>query len=121
MFSHDGKMICSVTGTTIDPKGLESYYLYTDKDGKEHHLCALAYALFDSVLQYGFKFENLPEEAQESFVWEFQGNPETTLFGCDIPIKARRKRDRKKLMKKERDEMNQKWEQAKEMLQNCIE
>ena len=80
MFSHDGKMICSVTGTTIDPKGLESYYLYTDKYGKEHHLCALAYALFDSVLQYGFNFENLPEEAQESFVWEFQGNPETTLF-----------------------------------------
>ena len=49
MFSHDGKMICSVTGTTIDPKGLESYYLYTDKDGKEHHLCALAYALSEPL------------------------------------------------------------------------
>ena len=118
MFSHNGKMVCSVTGTTIDPEGYEGYYTYTDKDGTVHHLCALAYALFDSVLQYGFNFENLPEEAQESFVWEFQGDPETTLFGCAIPIKVRRKRDRKKLIKKEQVEMNHKWEQAKEMLKN---
>tara|TARA_Y100000739_G_scaffold227937_1_gene238492 strand:+ start:1558 stop:1923 length:366 start_codon:yes stop_codon:yes gene_type:complete len=120
MYSHNGKMVCSVTGTTIDPDGYEGYYIYTGKDGTVHHLCALAYALFDSVLQYSFNFENLPEEAQESFVWEFQGNENITLIGCAIPIKARRRKDRKKRLKKQAEEADKKWAEAKEMLKIAL-
>ena len=102
---HDGKMICDVTGTTIDPDSYESFYIYTGKDCKIYHLCALAYTLFDTVLQDGFNFENLPKEAQESFVWEFQGNPDNCLFGGGIRDKAKRRRDHKKLRKKELADM----------------
>ncbi len=127
MYSHDGKMFCSVTGTTIDPSGREGYYFYTDKDGKEHHMCALAYTLFDTVLEDGsFNFENLPEESQKRYVWIFVGNPNNYLFGGVIRDKVKRmkdkeKRERKKLIKKERDEMNQKWEQARKMLKIALE
>ncbi len=127
MYTHDGKMICSATGTTIEPSGYEGYYLYIDKYDTEHHMCALAYTLFDTVLEDGsFNFENLPEEAQKRYVWIFVGNPNNCLFGGEIRDKVKRmkdkeKRDRKKLIKKERDEMNQKWVQAKEMLKNALE
>jgi hypothetical protein len=115
MYTHDGKMVCDVTGTTIDPECYEGFYSY-----KIYHICALAYTLFDSVLQDGFNFENLPKEAQESFVWEFQGDPDNCLFGGSIRDKSKRNRDRIKLHKKEVADMNNKWDEAKKMLQNNL-
>ena len=101
MYTHDRKkMLCDLTGTTIDPKGHEGYFIYTEENGKEHHLCALGHVVFDALLEDSSFRKNLPEEAQERFVWVFVGDPNSCLFGGEIRDKARRWRDEEKRNRK---------------------
>ncbi len=102
MYSHDGTMFCSFTGTTIDPKCLEGYFIYTEENGTEHHLCALAYTLFDTLLEDRSFSKNLPEEAQKRYVWIFIGDPNSCLFGGEIRDKVKRMKDadKRKLFRK---------------------
>lgn len=103
MYTYDGTMLCSVTGTTIDPKCQEGYFIYTEENGKEHHLCALAHALFDSLLEDRSFRKNLPEEAQERFVWIFIGDPNSCLFGGEIRDKVARLKDKEKRQRKKKE------------------
>lgn len=96
MYTHDGKMLCDATGTTIDPKGHEGYFIYTEENGKEHHLCALGHAVFGALLEDRSFRKNLPEEAQERFVWIFIGDPNSCLFGGEIRDKVARMKDEEK-------------------------
>jgi len=109
MYTYDGTMLCSATGTTIDPTGEEGYYIYTEEDGTEHHLCALAYTLFDTLLQdTSFSFKNLPEEAHKRFVWVFVGDPNSCLFGGEIRDKVARLKDQEKRARKKKEARDRK-------------
>ena len=103
MFTHDGKMLCDVTGTTIDPDGFEGYFIYTEENGRVHHLCTLGHAVFNALLEdKGFR-KNLPEEAQERFVWIFIGDPNSCLFGGEIRDKVARMKDEEKRARKKKE------------------
>ena len=115
MYTHDGKMLCDATGTTIDPKGHEGYFIYIEENGKEHHLCALAHAVFKALLEDRSFCKNLPEEARERFVWIFIGDLNSCLFGGEIRDKvARLKDDEKRARKKKEMRERKKKEDAME-------
>ena len=100
MYTQDGKMLCDATGTTIDPKGHEGYFIYTDENDKEHHLCALGHALFNALIEEWSFRKNLPEEAQKRFVWVFVGSPNSCLFGGEFRDKVARWEDEAEREKK---------------------
>ena len=102
MYTHDGKMLCDATGTTIDPKGHEGYFFYTEENGRVHHLCALAYTMFNALLENWSFRKNLPEEAQQRFVWIFVGDENSCLFGGEFRDKVARWEDEEKRKKKKK-------------------
>ena len=102
MFTHDGTMLCSATGTTIDPKCQEGYFIYTEENGKVHHLCTLAHTLFDKLLEDRSFCKHLPEEAQKRYVWIFKGDPNSCLFGGEIRDKVARMKDEEKRARKKK-------------------
>ena len=90
-------LTCEVTGNTIPMEADEGWYRFVDSTGKKWILSTLAWRFFDILADpaFGFhkNFEELPEEAQQRYVWEHVGNPNGCLFGGAIFEKVQRWKD----------------------------
>lgn len=97
---------CNVTGTTFPENPKEGFYILEAHDGTTYHMCALAYAMFNSLDKHGFHMDHLPPEAHDRFRWLYVGNPDEVLYGGGLRDRSARITDEKKrrrMSKKQQD------------------